>query len=285
VAKLAQVTFSSSLEGTHYGPSAGRVSWNGWYWNKNVTGSAAGSSAAVGAGTSVGADCDQTGKAKRSSPNGELFNNGLNYQMGAVGELRTAYSFTGPPTENKQGDFYLVTSETPDYVHIRWDDGTSEDWDIATASVLIQRLTVRSSDLGYIEGVAAGSNSPFSVRVHPVSTLSHPVQSGFSQCTNATWAINEDHYLDPSNCSCNPSRSYKNQWRWRISGTDRRDSWHLWCHCLSEGADSVKGIWYYGGTHQYPLLQAIDDGGKFRGYVGVNAEPNRVSVITNLLDF
>ena len=61
---------------------------------------------AVGAGTWVGKDCDQTGKV-RYSPNGKLFNNGLNYQLGAEGQLRTAYSFTGPPTEFKTGRFAL----------------------------------------------------------------------------------------------------------------------------------------------------------------------------------
>jgi hypothetical protein len=44
------------------------------------------------------------------------------------------------------------------------------------------------------------------------------------------------------------------------------------------------GIWYNGGSHQYPLLQAVDDFGNFRSYVGVNAEPGAVNV-RHLLDF
>ena len=75
---------------------------------------------AVGAGTWVGKDCDQTGKV-RYSPDGKLFNNGLNYQLGAEGQLRTAYSFTGPPTQFKTGRFAFISSSAA--VRIDWDDG------------------------------------------------------------------------------------------------------------------------------------------------------------------
>jgi hypothetical protein len=181
-------------------------------------------------------------------------------------------------------------AEDPSFVHIRWDDGSWEDWDITTADIGIQKLELRNSNLGYQDGLAAGSNSDFSVRVHPQNTLSNPVNAGFTQCTNATWVLNIDNYYDSdrSNCSCKPKRSYKNGWRWRISSTDRRDARHLWCHCLTEGdvgLGGVRGIWYNGGSHQYPLLQAVDDFGNFRGYVGVGAEPRAVNVQRNLLDF
>jgi hypothetical protein len=274
-AKLAYLAFSPG----------GDVSWSGWYWNKNIIGARPGSSMAVGAGTWVGEDCDRTGQ-RRYSPNGERFNNGRSYQLGAEGELRTAYSFTGPPTQFKRGRFAWRVPGVPTLgMRIDWDDGDWESWSITTAESGIQRLDLLNSSagLGYRMGIAAGSNSSFDFRVHPDNTVSNPINAGYGFCTTATWVLNTTLYYDEntSNCSCSPKRTYKNYWTWRIGFYDRRDSYHFWCHCLSEGAvgaDGVQGIWYAGGTHQSPMLQTIDDYGRFRGYVSVVAEPGAVGV-------
>lgn len=197
----------------------GRVWWSGWYWDKNITDARPGSSMAVGAGTWVGEDCDQTGQ-RRYSPNGELFNNGHDYQLGAEGELRTAYSFTGPPTEFKTGRF--APRDLGAVVRIDWDDGNWETWRLTAAHDGIQRLDLWTSSaaLGYTKGIAAGSNSSFYVRVHPDNTVSNPVNKEYGFCTTATWVLNQSVYhkapgdagdeeIPISNCSCKPKRSYK----------------------------------------------------------------------------
>jgi hypothetical protein len=285
--KVANVTFWASLDGHYYGAAARRLTWSGWYWKANATSGHAGYSGAVSVGTKVSTDCKQTG-IDRYSPDGSLFNNNKSHQEPSIGELRAASSYTGGATESKQGDFYVVTSSTPNYVHIRWDNGTWEDWNITTASNGIQKLQWRNSNLGYNQGVAAGSNTSLATRVHPTVAAEHgnlgflPLET-MSQCTAATWVMNESHYdSDASSpCSCSPKRSYINNWLARIGTADRRDLWHSWCECLA-----FDSAWYDGGSHQRMMLQAIDDSGKFRGYVGVEADNDfSHAALYNYLDF
>ena len=67
--KVAYLTFFASLVGHYYGDQAARVTWSGWFWKRGAASGAPGFSGAVGIGTSVGLDCDQTGRF-RYSPDG-----------------------------------------------------------------------------------------------------------------------------------------------------------------------------------------------------------------------
>ncbi len=273
VVKVGHVAFFSSLVGQYYGDLAGRVSWSGWFWTSSAGPGEPGSSEPEGIGTSVGLDCDQTG-SYRYCPEGDEFNNGHVWQRPAVGELRAASGYAGSPTESKTGDYYVVTSSTPNFVHVRWDDGTWEDWNLTTAAPGIQRLDLLASNVGYEAGVAAGSDTPNSTRVHPVNLPNHgsigflPLSS-MTQCSNATWVLNETHHKSEttSPCSCDPKHSFINNWLARVGSSDRRDLWHSWCQCLAWDGD-----WYNGGSHQRMMLQALDDSGGFRGYVGVGVD-------------
>lgn len=51
-----------------------------------------------------------------------------------------------------------------------------------------------------------------------------------------------------------------------------RNSIWLWCGCLAVGRDETC---YTGNSHIRPLLQVIDDGGDFRGWVGVEPFANQ----------
>lgn len=276
----------------------GSVSWSGWWWDKNMHGeddnkdddNLPGNSRPVGSGTWVGECCGQTG-VRRYSLYGEKFNNGHDYQEAAgvdpktrksVGELRCPFSFNGPPTETKKGRFAPQGKD----MRIDWNDGNWEIWEITAADNGIQRLDLRDSSKGlnYKKGIAAGSNSDFSVTVHPDNTLSNPIHKEYSSSAKpASWVLNRTSYFNEleSNCSCAPKRTYKNYWIWRIKD-DRRYGHHFWCHYLSEGggaqSGTIKGIWYAGGTHQSAMLQAIDDYGRFRGYISVVAEPGDIGV-------
>lgn len=211
----------------------------------------------------------------RTCPSHEgVFNNGSTAQPPAIGELRTASSFTGSATEAKNGDYYVDTA--PNILHMRWDDGTWEAWHLTANVAGIQKLELSSasSSLGYTSGVGAGSDAPFSKRVHPVNLPAHPAVSHLpldrmTQCSTATWVINESHHISntSSPCSCDPKHSYINNWVARISTTDRRDTWHSWCQCLAFNENC-----YSRGSHQRMLLQAVDDIGAFRGWVGVQAD-------------
>jgi hypothetical protein len=287
VVKVGHITFFSSLVGHYYGDLAGRVSWSGWFWRRSAGPGEPGFSGPQGIGTSVGVDCDQTG-SNRFCPAGDEFNNGRVWQRPAVGELRAASGYAGSPTEVKNGDYYVVTSSTPHFVHMRWDDGTWEDWNLTTASSGIQRLEWRDSNVGYDAGVAAGSDKPHSTRKHPVHLPNHgsigflPLSS-MTQCSNATWVLNESHHKSESTspCSCDPKHSFINNWLARVSSTDRRDLWHSWCQCLAWDT-----AWYDGGSHQRMMLQAIDDGGAFRGYVGVGVDRHFAhAALYDYLDF
>jgi hypothetical protein len=309
IVKVAHVTFWRSLHGEYYGDMARRVTWGGWFWKKGAGPGQPGSPETENIGTQVGTDCSEkppfenvqaTGNEKCSpvptdgSPRVK-FNNNKYCQPPAVGPLRSARSWKDPPPEWRAGDYYVVTSgPLPHYLHIRWDDGTWEDWNITTAGNGIQKLEWRNSNQGYRQGVAAGSNTPLSTRVHPVSLDSHD-QIGFlkldkmTQCTTATWVMNTSGYAAPewSPCSCldsqgNPApQSYINNWLARVGNNDRRDLWHSQCQCIS-----VDTGWHYGKYHQRMLLQAIDDGGAFRGYVGVEVGADfRHTAIYNYLDF
>jgi hypothetical protein len=54
----------------------------------------------------------------------------------------------------------------------------------------------------------------------------------------------------------------------------RRNTMRLWCECLADGRGETC---YTGNSHIRPLLQVIDDGGDFRGWVGVEPFSNASS--------
>lgn len=292
---LNQVSFDGATNGTYNNGAewtpltTGRVALSGWRWDKNATGTAPFAADAVSTSIQVGADCTQTGVQRAAPPGTGNFNNGLPYQIGAAGNLRTARNFYSAATVAKTGNFYVDLSVLPVLVKIRWDDGTTENWSDAgsDSANLIHKLRFESvgssPSLGYARGEAAGSNAPFTTRRHPASFGAE--YDNWSQCTGTSYVLNESHYVSEtsSNCSCSPKHSYKNQWLWRVSTTDRRDAHHLWCHCLA-----WSNPWYYGGSHEYTMLQAVDDNGKFRGHVAVEPEFAKVfgfGGISSRLDF
>lgn len=288
---IAQVTFWGSLDGQLSGannPTRGRVTWSGWVWKKDAAPGQPGYCDADSSGTTATSACAQTGGGNRYSTDGGVFNNGRTYQKPAInGVVLCPTGYTGSATESKTGDFNIVTSGGETWVHILWSNGGWEDWNYSVINSDFVKLYWRNSNQGYNTGVMAGSNSDFSVRRAMGTIITHARVGAldlpsYTVCGSVTWMINESHYdrEEISPCSCSPKRSYLNNWVVRISANDRRDCWHSWCQCLAWDNN-----WYSGGTHQKALLQAIDDNGNFRGYVGVQADRGMAHAdVCNFLD-
>lgn len=99
-------------------------------------------------------------------------------------------------------------------------------------------------------------------------------RSGFTPLTG--WRLCDSGkclgYVQPnSNCVCAGEPSRDRHYYFAEHGTGRVNSMWLWCECLADARDETC---YTGNSHPRPLLQVIDDGGDFRGWVGVEPFTN-----------
>ncbi|WP_049567568.1 hypothetical protein [Nonomuraea sp. SBT364] len=254
--------------GTYKFTSTGRVRSDTWAWSQSKP------APRVGTGTVPGGKCAGTQDTARPC------------------EIKTAGGFLSRASEVRAGSFSLHTTAGRQYVNITWDQTTwrTEEWWVDTApDGTYSRLTFKYSRK-ITHGYGYGSNAGFevrrpmeSVRAHdePLTMTYHRAAKGdvgyvdrtwdmsqYIQCTDTTWCM-AFKTRETGNCSCpapyDKDRSLQNFVQ-QITGKDRRDThWH-WCTCLAKGGQCHKG-----NSHVYPLLQVIDDKGRWRGWVGVEA--------------
>ncbi|NUR90504.1 MAG: hypothetical protein HOY71_41050 [Nonomuraea sp.] len=210
----------------------------------------------------------------------------------------TAAGYTGSPTDARTGTY----TTSGGVVSIKWNIGQTwrETWRVALSpDRKLSQLKFVSSSLA-TTGYGYGSNAALSTRRAMSSvrttgglrqdltswaagTIVHSnnqpfTASAFHGCASASSCLT---YLQPSsNTACQKEGGCPNfgggtkanissiQYYLTQIGRDRRDTmWH-WCTCL---AMEAKQFCYNGNSHIKPLEQIIDDSGRFRGWVGVEA--------------
>ncbi|WP_103565556.1 hypothetical protein [Actinomadura rubteroloni] len=114
--------------------------------------------------------------------------------------------------------------------------------------------TAYDPDLGYEGYVDQGDGEPFWAREWHICTDKRCLGAK----TNASATIHTAYYIAPANAA--PAH--------------RRDT--LW-HWHTELADARGEICYTGNSHVKPMIQVVDDDGRFHGWVGVEASLNQTT--------
>ncbi|GAA3670957.1 hypothetical protein GCM10022224_038980 [Nonomuraea antimicrobica] len=215
-------------------------------------------------------------------------------------EVLTAGGFMGAPDEKRTGTYTL----SGNVVSIRWEIAQTwtEQWTVqGSPDGKLARLDLTHSTLA-THGYGYGSNAALSTRRAMSSVKAHPGTlkqdltswaggkitnsmdqtfglSSFRTCSTTTSCLT---YLQPSsNNACKKESGCPTYgggtsanitsiqyYLIKLANSDRRDTlWH-WCTCLAMERDQ---FCYNGNSHVKPLMQIIDDGGAFRGWVGAEA--------------
>jgi hypothetical protein len=257
--------------GTYVFSADGRIRARTWVWSQQDP------VGRVGTGTTPSGACSGTSTTVRPC------------------EVLTAEGFTAAAPELRFGSYTLHQDASGrSFVNIAWDIATwrSEEWwvDVSTDATYA-RLTFKYSQK-FNHGYGYGSNAAFetrrameTVRNHaaPLRMNYHRASQGqvlytdsawntgiYVQCTTTTWCLT---YKIPqasgTSCRCaaphDTDHSIQNVIQ-KVGNADRRDTFWHWCTCLAKTSPC-----YVGNSHVYPLLQAIDDRGNWRGWVGVEA--------------
>jgi hypothetical protein len=257
--------------GTYTFTTDGRVRSATWAWTQTNPASR------VGTGTIPGGACSDTASTVRPC------------------EIKTVSGFQSAAPEARTGSYTLHASGGRQFVNIQWDQTTwrSEEWwvDLAPDGAY-SRLTFKYSQK-FTHGYGYGSNAGLNVRrpldtvrdhQAPLTMTYHRATQGridyvdgawgmdnFVHCTRTTWCLTyKIAQASTGTCSkCaapyDTDRSIQNYIQ-KLSNDDRRDTFWHWCTCLAKGSAC-----YAGNSHVYPLLQVIDDNGRWRGWVGVEA--------------
>lgn len=223
-------------------------------------------------------------------------------------DVLTGEGFTGPPEGGFTGTFSVSGSAlTVSWTHDR--DGSPlsrplvEYWDVAAVDAELTRATGNSadfSDYSATHGFAYGSDATFDRTTRAAMAEIRDAGTQGDTTTYNAWAWNRGQVANPhsgfgpystwqlcdsgrclghvqhdSNCDCGPSASSRDRHYYFAEHDDgRRNTMWLWCECL---ADARGETCYTGNSHIRPLLQVIDDGGDFRGWVGVEPFANASS--------
>ena len=211
-------------------------------------------------------------------------------------EVLAPGGYTKAPNDVRTGSYKLGSSGGKPYVSISWPAAPgktwTEQWWIASgAGGKLAVLSLKYSN-GATHGHGFGSKVPLSTRrsmstVHAtagpftyrINTWAHdkltsstnksfsPAQ--YTRCSKTTWVMTRYQSSSATSCKC-PAPYHKDSslqyYIQMVTSKDRRDTWWHWCTCLA-GAKYC----YPGNSHVKPLMQIIDDGGAFRGWVGVEA--------------
>jgi hypothetical protein len=220
----------------------------------------------------------------------------------------TAGGFQAGPQESRTGDFSLRTETVGgvarQVVKITWNIGQvwNEEWYVdAHPDGTLVKLERRYNTLA-THGYGYGSTASLTERRAMSTVQAFPgrlrqdyvnwahrrlaqgsgpfTHSSFRTCRDTTWCLT---YVQPSSAAaCRrsggcPTYGGDGQgngdtsiqyYLTAVSSQDRRDSlWH-WCTCLGREQNR---LCYTGNSHVKPMLQVIDDNGRFRGWVGVEA--------------
>jgi hypothetical protein len=216
---------------------------------------------------------------------------------------RTAKRYLSPPSESSTGTYHVVG----DALAIRWPSGSSavqENWTVTqvsktdgSADTSLVQLVWAGAGAGYsaTAGYGFGSNASFSVSasmaqlMQPENKVSYPyfytgyhagaLTSGTSHL--ALWNFNAcqdgrclgaTSRTKPGNgCTDYPpgdsaEMATINYYFAQFAG-DRRNAYEHWFRCLGY-RDNTGQTCYKLNSHVKPLIQVIDDAGRFRGWVG-----------------
>ncbi|WP_433467840.1 hypothetical protein [Spirillospora sp. CA-128828] len=180
-----------------------------------------------------------------------------------------------------------------DELHIAWDGGHMEDWKLTSlAGGDLAGVELAANDLGATHGFGNGSNAPWNSRV-PASTIAAADHGTFvhryylwkagridhgdgSPFWVTHWNLCADHRClgaqthtvdDPVHTAYYISPA-------GTSSGHRRDT--LW-HWHTDLADARHELCYTGNSHVKPMIQIVDDEGRFHGWVGVEASLNQTT--------
>ncbi len=221
-------------------------------------------------------------------------------------EVLTGEGFTGSPTGGFRGTFSVSGSAlTVSFTHNQGGSPLSktltEKWTIGAVDAELQRAAggpTGFSNYSATHGFAYGSNASFDYtsRASMSEIKANGAQEG--DVNYNSWQWNKDVVKNvPSDfsslsiwsmcdsgqclgyrehnthCNCGASApSRDGQYYLAEHDGGRRNSIWLWCGCLADGRNETC---YTGNSHIRPLLQVIDDGGDFRGWVGVEPFSNQ----------
>jgi hypothetical protein len=234
---------------------------------------------------------------------------GVNYECSTSSDVPpecnvlTGAGFTGSPTGGFTGTFSVSGSVlTVNFTHDRNGSALSktltEKWTMGAVDAQLQRAAGGPSgfsNYSATHGFAYGSNASFDYtsRASMAEIKGTGPQDGNVGYNSWTWNRNAvanvpsgfgsfaswglcdsgqclGYVQHDSNCGCTSSKD--RHYYFAEHGNGRRNSMWLWCECLAQGATC-----YTGNSHIRPLLQVIDDGGDFRGWVGVEPFSNASS--------
>jgi hypothetical protein len=222
-------------------------------------------------------------------------------------EIRTSGTFASlPGPEETLAGTYSLEGGT---VTIAWAGDLVETWAVTPhAAGLIVRLDLAGSS-GFAtpptHGWAYGSNASFESAAtmtevvttyrelplrfeyaiwnrNAVTEDSAPfdLSSGWSQCDGEASVGQTGCRMlaaDGGGCDmpadphwCDPGESPMMYYLGDLPAGDRRNVYEFWTLCLAEGREETC---YTGNSHVRPVMQAIDDGGAFHGWVGIEWSP------------
>jgi hypothetical protein len=205
--------------------------------------------------------------------------------------VQTANGFQATSSPQHLSGTYTVTGSV---LRIEWTGNGWEEWNITQPMAgKLAKLSYRNSSFGGTHGYGYGSNAAWSTRASMAqiaafdhTTLKHNYHLWKTNSAgtpyldegagNPFWVRNWDPCAS-SRClgaktTATPTEYYLATAN--TTSTDRRDTiWH-WRTAL---ADARGEHCYTGNSHVKPMLQIIDNDGRFHGWVAVEASLNQTS--------
>ncbi len=209
--------------------------------------------------------------------------------------IHTAGGFqAGAKTKELNGKYAVSGNK----LTITWSNGAVEYWNVATPEPGISVIGLTGSSYGANVGQGYGSNASSDLSV-PITKLPKKVylgryhhnlyivdtgklssdtapskldlaQAGWKQCNEN--CLSGAFPASENACTkCGAGEQRVNR-TYLASEGGRKNYYEHFCTCLRQGTTPC----YAGGSHVKPELQVIDDSGRFRGWVGVEAQ-NRVA--------
>lgn len=201
-------------------------------------------------------------------------------------QVQTAHGFQATSQPDHLAGSYTVTGST---LHIDWSGNGWEEWTVSQPiSGKLTKLAYKASSFGGTHGYGYGSNSAWTARASmaQVAAFDHTkLKHNYHLWkTNAGTPYLDEGSGNPfwvtgwrtcSSSRCLGARTTGTEYYLstaNTSSTDRRDTiWH-WRTSLADGRGEYC---YTGNSHVKPMLQIIDNDGKFHGWVAVEASLNQ----------
>jgi hypothetical protein len=193
-------------------------------------------------------------------------------------------------------------------------DGTTstvdlqETWQVSSARTGLGKMTLASSGYSLTHGIAYGSNAPLDaaskapmseirtrtetfwlegaswnnnqIKIHPRGLDSGLTMNSWVPCDDGSCLGYVQYNAGCAESSCCQPDDQACKDRLKASGNrrfyymtgqfgGRRNTYEYWCECLS-----YEQCYAY-NSHVKPLLQVVDDAGRFQGWVGAEVSPDR----------